>query len=257
MSQNNFDDKNKQQSTIAKRHNEIEIRKARQALINATTEEKEEIFKKVHLEREVQLPRTFKEKLNNFWYHNRLISLLVIALVFVFVFIVYDVTNREEYDLTISAITTQGNTTSQIKINEFQEQIKEYITDIDLNGKTNVLFCDYRIGDNINPLIIQANITRYKLSLQNPEDLVYIVNEEVYNLCKEEGIVFENLTKYSDNPKIDNDRYSLKDDARFKSINDYEDMYIVVKDITSMKNLSKDIIKKYNDTINFVKQILN
>lgn len=245
---------------LAKKRREVAIKRARQALSTATAEEKEEIFKKVHLDRKVEKPTTFKGKWDNFWYHYKLTVLLVVAVIGIGIWIAYDIINRKEYDLTIMVVTTDGYLTPPSDIDDFEKSISDYVKDFNSDGKKEVILSDLRVGENVDPMMLQGNIAKYTASIANVEDIIYIFNKESYDRCKEQGVVFEDLSKYSnnpDNPAIQGDKYSLKGDERFKKIVGYEDMYMVVRDIKTIGKTDEEITNKYNNAIEFIKNILN
>ncbi len=240
----------------AKRRREVAIKRARQALSNATAEEKEEIFQKVHLDRKVEKPTTFKGKWDNFWYHYKLTVLLVVAVVGLSVWVIHDVVTKKEYDLTVMIISSEGYTTPQTEIDEFENSMKELTIDANSDGKVEFLLSDIRIGEDMDTMVIQAGMAKYTASISSVEDIIYIVNDDVYNMLKEQGVIFEDLTKYSTNSSVQGDKYLLKDDERFKNIVGYEDMYLVVRDVNAISDVDKKVLKKYDNAIEFVKKII-
>lgn len=259
---NDIKSQNKQSMTdreiqAEKKRKELAIKKARQALNNASEEEKQEIFKKVHINRTVEQPKTAKGKIENFWYHYKVITIVVVLLIGIASYMIYDIVTKIRYDLTITIVTTQDNVTPTDRLSEFESEIKKYADDYNKSNKIDIMISDLRIGEKTDPLILQAGVTKYTVSLGNSDDFIYIYDEDTYNRSIEQGAIYVDLSNKFNNENINQDKYYLKNDDRFSKLIGYENLVLVVKDIENMPKQDNDKKQNYNNAMDFVTKLIN
>lgn len=268
MSEQNIDNKNEdnengikrpmtsEEITAVKRKREVVIKRARQALSTATKEEKEEIFKKVHLERTVEQPKTFKGKWDNFWYHYKLLVIGIVVIVGLATFLIYDIATKTKYDITIMLASSHELSTPIDNIEEFQTQISEYAKDYNSDNEINISLSDIRVNENADAMTLQANIAKFMVSLSSVNDIIYIFDENLYNQCVDQGATFVDLSQYFYNENIVSDKYYLKNDSRFSGILGYEDMFLVVRDVNALGKIDDKMTTRYENAMDFVGNIV-
>lgn len=114
------------------RQQAIHIKKIRQGVIPDTENEayeKEKALKEA-------TPVSAKDKLKNFWYHNKLFVIIGVFIVGVLSFMFYQSINKEKYDTTL--LLCSYSYYDDGTLSELSQDFEKYMTDTDENGEVNV-----------------------------------------------------------------------------------------------------------------------
>lgn len=265
---------------------EMELKRRQQILRNGTPEEKEALFAKTMAnhkayEEKVEVkPVTFRQKWNNYWYHYKLHTFAAVIAVALVSFFVYDMVTKEEYDISIMAITNTMNTVMEYPEDQLAEW-SDCIEDINGDGKQNVSI-EYvimnpvqrkaeaeafeeetqesgavsedtanSIGDSSStaggdsataedPNTVMAYTVRYQASLGEVMNNVYLVDQENYDELIANDVTFVDLSQYSDDPNIDGDKYYVKDNPLFSEFPNKDALMLVVRDVYTSSKRDKE-----------------
>lgn len=119
-------------------HNETmeEQRRARQKFLELKKMQSGETAPEPKPSETAIVPKTFSEKVQNFWYHYKWHTLGIAALVAIIAIMVTQCVNREKFDLEIIVFSYSYLNDAQIDYAE--EYFEQFIDDIDGDGKVNI-----------------------------------------------------------------------------------------------------------------------
>ena len=91
-------------------------------------------------------PTTIKGKWQNFWYHNKLVTLIVAFVVIVVSLLIWQLATKEKYDYTVTVVTSQG--LPPVTQSMLSAELMPYAQDIDCNGERKILVNSISIYNN-------------------------------------------------------------------------------------------------------------
>ncbi len=142
-------------------------------------------------------PKTFEDKLKNFWYHFKWQTIFSAFLIVVIAVSVVQCANRERFDVvTVLVSFTQVH---DVQIEKIEEYLTKYATDINGDGKVNVQVVNCSFNQkNGNAQVTQAKLQKLQSTIiSERETILYLVDEQAekyINSITEDG-VFENASK--------------------------------------------------------------
>lgn len=184
----------------------IEARKIKNTVPDAELE--------AHSDADVRItPKTFKEKWANYWYHYKAMT-FAIAIGAVLVFsLVWSLTHPTVYDASISFVSTVPFDSISESL---QTSLEPYIEDFSGDGTKKLELAFYTMSDpNSTEVVVngQAEMaTQMKLMarLTVGEDFIFILDDVGYEkMTQQMEIKMENLSKYTDSPQVNGDKYKL------------------------------------------------
>ena len=172
-----------------------EQRRARNEFIKLKQMQKGEISAESKSEEIV--PITFKEKIQNYWYHfkwHTIVSVLMSAFLIVSV---SQCVNKEKIDMIVVMFAYSMVTDSQTA--QAEEYIEQYATDVDDDGNVNVrvVNCTFNYKSNNKQYAMSILQKVQTMIATEPKAILYIVDEKAekyINTITENG-VFESETK--------------------------------------------------------------
>ena len=193
-----------------------ERKRAQQSFLNLKKVQKGELPPEKREEEKV--PKTFKEKIVNFWFHYKVHSILAVFFAVVLAIGITQCSTQEKYDGRVALYTRNHYTNAEIEF--FKDYLTPYFTDTDGDGKVNIqiIDCSYTTEGSFDLNYTSALATRLQsiissegdvqlfittpdtleqlnsVSEQLPEFFVENIafNEEIYNMAKEQGISLPN-----------------------------------------------------------------
>lgn len=238
----------------------IELKKRQQAA--AEHPETEEPLPQQH--EEELLPKTFKEKWDNYWYHYKLVTWLAVFVVFVAGWFVKDIFFGLKYDLVINIASKY--TFSAINEN-MGTDAAAYIEDYDGNGKKAVQVSEMQVnydGTGVNGQSTMVGEQKILAVLNAGEDLVFILDGQTYDqlIGSNDGeTIFEDLSAlYRELPDlVQGDKVLMKQTAlgkqwRMDTVN--SELYLCVRKVEGSVKDNEKTQKKYEDALNFVDHVI-
>ncbi len=251
----------------ARQKRNLAFKKKQQILRDASPEDRERMYHAVHqnYEKRMQVkaletaPTTFRAKWENYWYHYKVPTIIAIILVVFVGYCVYSVVTKEKYDLSImfvSAPEYQIQDTAPL-----EQALTKYTQDYDSNGEVNVTVDGLTYdpdGETTNMDYYTAVQARFTVSFSEGLNLVYIMDETIYDLTKNTlHVEYEDLSQYSDNPNIDGEKYYIKDDDDFSAIENRDGLVLVIRKLDNLKDKDKEeTISRHAQELEVVKQII-
>jgi hypothetical protein len=152
------------------REEEIKLKQMKQGLIEV--EHKDEAA--------VIIPKTPKEKLQNYWYHFKWHTIGAVALIAVFAVMCVQCVTREKYDF-ITVVFTHSVIESG-RVEKIEEYLEQYATDIDGDGKVSVQVVDCSVIDeNPNSPLTQTSMGKLQsLIAAEPKAVLFLFDDKGY-----------------------------------------------------------------------------
>lgn len=138
------------------------------------------------------MPKTFKEKVQNYWFHFKWYTIGAIFLIVTIVFLTAQCANREQYDYTAVLFAYKG--CIDVQTEKLEEYLEKYTTDVDGNGEVNVSIVNCSFTDGANVQYRNSMLTKVQTQIvANNEAVMYIVDKSAYEYMQNiiEGGLFE------------------------------------------------------------------
>jgi len=158
-----------------------EQRRAREERVNTIKAKQGLIEIEKTDEAAVIIPKTPKEKWQNYWYHFKWHTIGGIALIAVLAVMIVQCASRESYDL-ITILYTRSPIESG-RMEKIEEYIEQYAEDIDGDGKVSVEVVDCSfIETNGNLQTTQAAMAKVQAMIAaEPKAVLYICDDKGFN----------------------------------------------------------------------------
>lgn len=91
-------------------------------------------------------PRTFSERLSNFWYHFKFHTILTLLFVIIIAIVTVQCATREKFDFSVLYFTYTPAIDAQL--DNVEEYFEKYATDIDGNGEVNIQVVNCSVKDD-------------------------------------------------------------------------------------------------------------
>lgn len=159
-------------------HDLIELKKARQA-----ASENREYHADLEPEAEKIVPRTFKEKWVNFWFHYKKTVWISVAAVIGAVWLIKDVFFAPEYDLTLHMVSLSGAAGITGINQDAEEDFADYLEDFNGDGQvlTPVIEMYVNTSEEGDPEMAYGNVQRFMAVLSTGEDLLFLMDQPAYD----------------------------------------------------------------------------
>ena len=141
-------------------------------------------------------PKTFKEKVANFFYHYKFVVALCTFLAVVLTILIVNMATRVNYDSKV--VVFSYNTGYSLFNSKIEEYFNKIYPDVNENGKTDIAAIDCSVNPKDTSELRTSKMTRLSAMLSVESDaLIYLVDEESLkhfdsfgvSLFKEENIV--------------------------------------------------------------------
>ena len=163
-----------------------EQRKARQNYLELKKMQQGEMAPEPKPSEVAIVPKTFKEKLQNYWFHFKWYTIGVIFLVFVITFLTVQCANREKYDYQV--VYFAYNTCLDVQLEKVEEYLEKYADDVDGDGNINATVINCSFTENGNVQYKKSMFTKIQTQIiGNNEAIMYIVDEDAYEYL--DGII--------------------------------------------------------------------
>ncbi len=210
----------------------IELKKMQQA----AAEHPEDVQAEFEKEEPI-VPKTFKEKWKNYWYHYKGLTWGTIAIVVLVSWIIKDIFFGPEYDLTVTTATKYSFSALNDSMNT---DLAAYAEDYNQDGKTDVSYDEITI--NLQPDSENTDIQSNAINLQklmavfaSGQDLIFIMDQDAYDyICDGEEGIFVDLSEiYPDIDIVEGDKLILNETDLGKKMylnGVEEDVFLCVRD---------------------------
>ena len=194
-----------------------------------------------------------KEWLKNFWWHNKIIIILIIFALAVVSYITYDSLSRVKPDIKIIMTVNNGLVN---RTEEVAAYFERFCPDINGDGEVNVQILSAPLTDNTDDYVqIQKYQEIYLANMQTGE-IIFILTDDktdtdIYSENKSDNLLSDVSLDYTDNEFVTNKGLSLKGDYIedvFKYHTNYpQDIYLGMRaPVKTLKDSKKDMQKNYD-----------
>lgn len=238
----------------------IELKKRKQA----AAEHPEMVEPPPRQDEEMFVPKTFKEKWDNYWYHYKLVTWLAVFAVFVVGWFVKDIFFGPKYDLVVNIASKY--TFSAIN-EDMGKDAATYAEDYDGNGKRAVQVSEMQVnydGTGSNDQATMVGEQKILAVLNAGEDMVFILDGQTYDqlIGSNDGkTIFADLSAlYPDLPElVQGDKVLIQQtelgkEWRMNAVD--SELYLCVRKIEGNVKDSEKTQKKYEDALNFVDHVI-
>ncbi len=133
---------------MANKRNEIieEQRKAREEFLRLKKMQQGEIEPEAKPSEVALKPVTFKDKLQNFWYHFKVHTILIAVSAVIIAIVTVQCATRERFDFSVLYFTYTP--ALDIQLDGVEEYFEKYASDLDGNGEVNVQVINCSVSDD-------------------------------------------------------------------------------------------------------------
>ena len=166
---------------MSEKRNDIieEQRRAREEFLKLKRMQQNEIAPEPKPSEIEKKPETFKEKLENYWYHFKVHTILAVFLAVVIAILTVQCATKEKYDMTVMYFAY--SVANDAQINKMEEYFEKYAEDVDGNGEVNVCI----INCSFNPQNTDPNYRN--VSLVKVQSIIAAETEVVLFVMDEDG----------------------------------------------------------------------
>lgn len=125
-------------------------------------------------------PKTFKEKLQNYWFHYKWHTIATVFSVIILAVLVSQCANREKYDYTVVLFSYKSCLDAQTE--RIEEYLENYSTDLDGDGKVNVSVINCSFNNDGNLQYKNTMLTKVQTQIVgNKEAVMFMVDKDAYD----------------------------------------------------------------------------
>lgn len=187
-------------------------------------------------------PKTFKEKIINFWYHYKAAVIIGVVLLAIVSYGTYDWLTQTKYDLTV-LLTTKEGYIPQEEQDYLISRLSPYVADVTGNGEIEILIINiYGAGSDMTASQkLMATLSTGDIAMLLTDDAMYTdyfqgLGTNFVDLQKEFGVNTQN----KENPY----RYDLQHSALLGQVNKDDplnNLSLMVRDFSSLKSGDSDV----------------
>ena len=187
-------------------------------------------------------PKTFKEKIINFWYHYKAAVIIGVVLLAIVSYGTYDWLTQTKYDLTV-LLTTKEGYIPQEEQDYLISRLSPYVADVTGNGEVEILIINiYGAGNDMTASQkLMATLSTGDIAMLLTDDAMYVdyfegLGTNFVDLQKEFGVNTQN----AENPY----RYDLQHSALLGQVNKDDplnNLSLMVRDFSSLKSGDSDV----------------
>lgn len=138
-------------------------------------------------------PKTFKEKLQNYWFHYKWHTISAFFSVVIIAFLVAQCANREKYDYTVVLFSYKS--CFDVQTEKIEEYLENYSTDLDGDGKVNVSVINCSFNNDGDLQYKNSMFTKVQAQIfGNKEAVMFMVDKDAYDYMQNvvDGGIFQN-----------------------------------------------------------------
>ncbi len=220
-----------------------EQRKARENYLELKRMQQGEISPEPKPSEVAVMPKTFSEKMQNFWFHYKWHTIGIAFVVIVLTILVSQCANREKYDMQAIYFTYNSCLDSQLE--PIEEYLEKLGTDVDGNGEVNINLVNCSFSPKGDAQYKNSMLTKIQTQIiGNREAVMYIMDQQAFEYLN--GVV-EGGVFGEDKLMLDEEFYKLTETKEFGKLPEGLGIYLRR---TKGTNLEKDekVIKAYNES---------
>lgn len=252
---------------IRQRQRDLEFLKRKQMIREAADQEgRERVYNSIHYHHVEQKPDTFAKKWENYWYHYKFTTIVVIIIIGLVSWFIHDLVTNTKYDLDIGLLSYE---TYWNDYTELAKNWTPYLDDNTGDGEVNISVMDveYNMDEgqkdqsSISYEEIMADTTHMSvIFLKGSTYFVLIMDQNYYDYFTDIGVKFADLSTLVDNDAVEGDKYYLSDDPDFADFGGKDDCFLVLRDTSTINGWDKaddDLKEQYEVSKQFLIDLIN
>ena len=203
-----------------------------------------------------------KEWIKNFWWHNKIIIILVVFAIAVVSYITYDSLSRVKPDIKVMMTVNNGLVN---RTEEVADYFERFCPDINGDGEVNVQILSAPLTENTDDYVqIQRYQEVYLANMQMGE-IIFILTDDktdadIYSDNESDNLLSDVSPDFADNEFVTNKGLSLKGDYIedvFKYHTNYpQDIYLGMRaPVKTLKDSKDDMQKNYDKAYEIFKSM--
>lgn len=152
----------------------IELKKARQA----AAEHREVEVETPLVAEEKIVPKTFKEKWDNYWYHYKALTWGGLFAAVLVVWLVKDIFFAQKPDLTVNIATCYNLSSFN---NSMDKDLAPYLSDYNGDGELAVIVSEMSLAESSDPQMMIATQQKFIAVLAAGDELIYLLDQQGYD----------------------------------------------------------------------------
>lgn len=206
---------------------------------------------------------TLKQKIENFFYHNKWWLGIGCFLAFTAGYLIYDAATTKKPDMTVMMLANDDELYSSIP--KMQEFFGEYCGDKNNDGEIKVSVFYMPLSEylyNNQPEMYAASSTQLAALLQSDSPLIVIADDESSEIMENDELLFGLEKYYPDNENVAGDRFYLAKTDFPKIIGYSEELqmndsvYIGIRKVSKGSSYEKSMRENFNEDWEILKQII-
>lgn len=224
------------------RREKIELMKHKQGI--ADTEPKED---EAEEDSEPAPKMSFKKKLENFWYHYKIQTIVAVTVTVLFGYMIYDLVTRIEPDITVVAVVDNG---LSHRVDGLEAYFEHYCEDLNGDGEVYVQVVLVPMDANSTNTDAQNYATKLYSTLSNAETVMVIADPA--SEFSVEQVLFQDLTeRYEGNEYVTERGIKLTNDRLREALNWTqmpEDMVLMLREPVRTLSSSREEMEESCET---------
>lgn len=216
----------------------VELIKMKQGMSDKDMSDKEEEKKNY----------TIKEKIGNFFYHNKLWIIMFVVFGGMIGFMVHDYVTKDNPDMTIMVLVDDYELS--MKSDEIEEILNEYIEDVNKNGEAHVTVYYMPVSEDLDPYTLQANSTKFFALMQDGETMMVMADSVIAERLMPEQTLEDLSQHFPENENVKGYGFYLSETDFAKEIEYPEefsdDIYIGIRKVKEGVKYSKEMQENYD-----------
>ncbi|MBQ0083894.1 MAG: hypothetical protein KBS52_03935 [Clostridiales bacterium] len=186
-------------------------RKARRDFLELKKMQSGEIAPPPKPSEEEALPKTFGEKVKNFWFHYKVQTIAVVCLVIVLAIGISSCLARPDYDARVVIYTNSYFTQTGLYV--FEDYIKQYATDVNGDGEINVQIvdCSYNKDGTYDSDYVSSLASKLQALIASEGEVQLFIVDDIKREQLEN--ISENIEHFFvDEAKVDDSLYKIAEE---------------------------------------------
>ncbi len=190
---------------------------------------------------------SFKKKLENFWYHYKIQTIVAVTVTILFGYMIYDLVTKIEPDVTVVAVVDNG---LSHRVDGLEAYFEHYCEDLNGDGEVYVQVVLVPMDANSTNTDAQNYATKLYSTLSNAETVMVIA--DTASEFSVEQVLFQDLTeRYESNEYVTEKGIKLTNDRLREALNWTqmpEDMVLMLREPVRTLSSSREEMEESCET---------
>ncbi|MBQ9982217.1 MAG: hypothetical protein IJP18_06585 [Oscillospiraceae bacterium] len=204
--------------------------------------------KGISVQEEEKKNYTLKEKIGNFFYHNKLWIIMFVVFGGMIGFMVHDYATKDNPDMTVMVLVDDYELS--LRTEKIEAIMNEYIEDVNENGEAHVTVYYMPVSEDLDPYTLQANSTKFFALMQDGETMMVIADPVIAQRLIPEQTLEDLSEHFPENENVKDYGFYLSGTDFAKEIEYPEkfsdDIYIGIRKVKEGLKYTDEMQKNYD-----------